>query len=129
MFENIAFTLLVYLSPALLLLLGWLGLKAKNLIDLKIKNESIKGMVGRLSEVAETSVKAVFQAFVDPLKKDGKFTDQDKAIAKQMALEEIKSHLGEKGLKEIMYVLGWKEEDADKNLSTTIESKVADLKK
>ena len=129
MFENIYMNALVYLGPALLLLLGWLMLKGKELIAQKVSNEAVRGMLTRLSDTTETAVKAVHQAFVDPLKKGGTFSDEDKAIAKQMALAEIKSHFGEKGIKELMHILGWDEKNVDQNLSTKVEAKVADLKK
>lgn len=129
MFENIYMNVLVYLGPVLLLLLGWALLKGKEYIAQKVSNEAMRGMLTRLSDTTETAVKAVFQSFVEPLKKGGNFTEEDKAMAKQMALAEIKSHFGEKGIKELMHILGWDEKNVDQNLGTKVEAQVADLKK
>jgi uncharacterized protein YidB (DUF937 family) len=129
MFETIYMNALVFLGPALLMLLGWVAFKVKTFIDQKIGNEALKGILDRLTDATETAVKGVFQAFVEPLKNGGNFSDSDKAIAKQMAIAEIKSHLGEKGVKELMTILGWNQETVDSNLATKVEAKVADLKK
>lgn len=128
MFETIYMNVLFYLGPVLLIVLGWAMLKVKDLVAAKIGNEAVKGILTRLADAVETAVKATYQAFVSPLKSGGSFSDADKAIAKEMALAEIKSHLGEKGMKELMAILGWSQDQADQNLKSKIEAQVADLK-
>ena len=127
MFENIYMNVLVYTTPILVILGGWIALKVKALLDAHITNATLNGVLTRLASTVETAVSSVYQQFVEPIKAGGSLTDNQKAQAKAMALAEIESHLGMKGLQELEYVLGWSSVQVDANLSSHVEAAVANL--
>jgi len=127
MFENIYMNVLVYATPVLVILGGWIAVKVKALLDAKITNTTLNGVLSRLASTVETAVSSVYQQFVEPIKAGGTLTDDQKAQAKAMALAEIKSHLGTKGLQELEYILGWSSEQVQSNLGSHVESAVAKL--
>jgi hypothetical protein len=89
-------TALGLLTIALTWLTNWLGKK--------VKSEHWSGVVMKVDDVAIKIVRDVFQAYVEPLKianADGKLTEEEKAHAKSLAMAQLKSYFGEKGLKEI----------------------------
>jgi len=117
------------LGPALMAILGYLGGKLVKYINGKHKIEYAKGILDRLNESALEVVKFVYMAYVGPLKKSGKkLSAHEKAVAKQMALEELKSYYGMKGLKELAKVLGLDSEQLDKKLERSVEAKVYEAK-
>lgn len=92
-------------------------------IQSKTKNQLVKDALGRLGEVVEVAVKDVQQSFVSKL--DTKDPESLKK-AKDAALENIKSHYGEKGINELKKIFGW--EDVNKALSSHIEAGVHNIK-
>lgn len=120
------------ISPLLLAALTWLSVKASGWVKAKTNNTTIGGMLGRATTLAFTVVKEAQQVFVKQMKddsKDGVWTDVEKAKAKKMAMDSLKSHLGMKGLKELGQVLGLNGEGIEGFLSSQIESAVHDIKK
>ena len=114
------------LSPVILALIGWIGVRLNQYIAAKVKNEKMQGMLTRLNEVTLDAVKEVQQTFMGALEKP---TKEDMLKARDMALASIKSHMGAKGLTEAKKVLGVdKPEDLEKMLLSLLESRVLDLK-
>jgi hypothetical protein len=73
----------------------------------------------------------MFQTIVDDLKAakaDGVLSDEEKAAIKAKALANLKSHLGVKGLKELLSVLGLDDASLDKFLSSKLEASLHDVK-
>lgn len=116
------------LSPLLLALISWGALKLANLIQAKVKNEKIQGMLLRLDYAAEASVKEIQQTFISNL--DPSKPKESMMQAKEMALQSLKNFMGPKGLAELAVILGLKQTSAEFEnvLATKIESKVLDLK-
>jgi len=127
MFETIYMNVLVYASPLLVILGGLIVVKIKALLDAKVTNTTLNGVLTRLASTVETAVGSVYQQFVEPIKAGGSLTDDQKAQAKAMALAEIKSHLGTKGLQELEYVLGWNADQVQANLGSHVEAAVGQL--
>ncbi len=124
------------LSPLILALLGWLGMKLSTLIRTKIKNEMIGGMLARLNDSVFTAVKSVEQTMVRQLKaaKDPEspggtqITKEEGEQVKSAALAEIKSYWGPRGLSELGSVLGLESGGLDKLLESKVEAAVHDTK-
>jgi hypothetical protein len=101
----------------------WLPLWIKS----KVKNESIAGVLERLSTLTFAVVTEVQQTLISGL--GGKATQAELLAARDRALATVKAHLGPKGIKELMTVLGIETTDAfDKLVVTFIESAVHHVK-
>jgi hypothetical protein len=75
----------------------------------RIRWEYVRGVVTRAIAEIQDAVLEVAQVFADEIKRaseDGKLTAEEKAVAKQMAIDTAKSNLGSKGLKRLSRVLG-----------------------
>lgn len=118
--------------PLLTVVLGWASVELSKFIRAKTKNEALAGALTRLNDVVFTVVKALNQTVVDELRKanaDGKVTKEEVAGIKAKALEQVKSHIGPKGIDELLFVLGLKDEAAlDKLVSDKVEAAVGDVK-
>ena len=113
------------LSPVLVALLGLIGVKINQMLQAKIKNVTLEGILSRLNDTALNAVKEVEQTFVSRLQNA---TPEDWAKAKQMALDTIKAHMGPKGLAELQGILGLTDPAAiDKYIVTILESRVHDI--
>lgn len=122
----IGVTLLQALSPAILALIGLIGVKLTALLQAKIKNATLQGILSRLTDTTINAVKEVEQTYVSNLPANA--TADDFAKAKQMALDTIKAHMGPKGLAELQNILGLSDPAAvDKYIVTILESRVHDL--
>jgi hypothetical protein len=120
------------LSPVLLAALTWLAAKVAQLIHAKVKNEYLRGVLFRLDDAVLAAVREVHQVTVEELKArstDGKLTPEERARAKQVAIDAVKSHLGKRGVGELAKVLGLDNGGVDKLLSTRVEAAVHDLKR
>jgi hypothetical protein len=96
-------------------------------IKSKVKNESVGGVLERLTALAFTVVSEVQQTVVSGL--GDKATKEELLKARDLALANLKTHLGPKGIKELMTVLGISTPDGlDKLIITYIESAVHNLK-
>jgi hypothetical protein len=121
------------LSPVIVALLGVLSAKLVELINAKAKNETVKGILARLTAAVTDAVGEVYQAEAEALKEamaDGKLSDEEKARLRQIAVDHAKSYLGPKGLAELMAVLGIATEaDADKVIAGKVEKVIYDAKR
>lgn len=110
-------------------ILGALARKFGQYLSAKVKNEYWKGVIERIDEAAIKASKLVFQAYVGPIKKEGRsLTDDEKKIAMEMAKQELKAYLGVAGIKEALYILGVNQEQLDKMFGVHIEASVYDEK-
>lgn len=115
------------LAPVFLAFLTWAAAKLVAWIHSKVRNETTAGVLDRLGQLAINVVQEIEQTVVSALPDKA-----DKAAllaARDQALATLKSHLGEKGLHELMTVLGLKDSDAVVRLLLSyIESSVLTLK-
>ena len=119
------------LSPVILALLGWLSLKAANLIQAKVKNEYSRGVLVRLDHAVFTAVKQVQQTMVAQFKRlsaDGKLTEDDKNEVFNAALGRARRYIGADGISQLAHILGLSSPAFDELLVGKIESAVIDLK-
>jgi hypothetical protein len=114
--------------PLVGLFVAWASMMLPAWIKAKVKNESVAGVLERLTQLAFTVVQEVQQTIVSGL--GDKATAEELKKARDTAITTLRSHLGEKGLKELMAVLGLADSAAlDKLLVTFIESAVHNLPK
>jgi hypothetical protein len=128
---DIALGILQVGSPVLIAILTWLATKAAQLIQAKVKNEYVRGVLVRLEDTVMTVVREIQQVSVDTLKSsspDGKLNPEVKAMLKRSALTVIKQHLGSQGVADVARVLGLDSEGVDRLIGTRIEATVHDLK-
>ncbi len=124
---TLGITVLTAILPILGLVLTWAGIQLQSWIRLKVNNERLEGVLLRLEEAVEGAIKEVHQTVLSALDAP---TKENLAEARQMALASIRSHLGPRGLKELMHVLGLDDGvSVERLLVTKLESKVHDLKK
>jgi hypothetical protein len=115
------------LLPVVGLFVTWASMMLPAWIKAKVKNESVAGVLERLSMLAFTVVTEVQQTVVSGLGE--KATAEELKAARDRAIETLKTYLGPKGIKELMDVLGIKTSEAlDKLIITYIESAVHNLK-
>ncbi len=113
--------------PLVGLFVAWASAKLPALISARVKNESVAGVLDRLTGLAFTVVSEIQQTVVSNL--GDKATSEELAKARDQAITTLKGHLGAKGIKELMTVLGIQTSDAlDKLIVTFIESAVHNLK-
>lgn len=114
--------------PLVGLFVAWASMKLPAWINTKVKNESVAGVLARLTNLAFTVVQEVQQTVVSRL--GDKATMEELKGARDLALATLKAHLGVKGLKELELVLGLDGSSAvEKLLITFIESAVHNLPK
>lgn len=115
------------IAPAFLAFLTWAAARLGAWIHSKVRNETTAGVLYRLGQLAINVVQEVEQTVVSALPDKA-----DKAAllaARDQALATLKSHLGEKGLRELTSVLGLKDDSAvAKLLLSYIESSVLTLR-
>ena len=127
---SIAPQVLDVLTPLFLAALSWASVQLAIYIRAHAKNVAVQGVLLRLNDATYTAVGAVEQTVVAAAKAseiDGRLTGASAAAAKQAALDEIKSHLGAKGLAELTKILGVKPEDLAAFLSSRVESAVQSM--
>ena len=112
--------------PLVGIFVTWASLKLPALINAHVKNTSAEGVLDRLATLAFSVVTEIEQTVIAKL---GDKADKASLLAaRDQAIATLKSHLGEKGLKEIEDVLGLKDQSAvDKMIITFIESAVHNL--
>lgn len=104
------------------------GLLAKYVYS-KIESDFWRGVASRATEEVFDAAQSVHQSYVKGIKAgraDGKLTDEEKATAKRMAVEEAKSNLGAKGVARLGKIVG--AQGVDSYLGTKVESAVSALK-
>ncbi len=115
------------LAPAFVAFLTWGAAHFGAWIRSKVRNDTVAGVLDRLSQLAFNVVQEVQQTVVSSL--PDKANKAALLVARDQALATLRSHLGEKGLRELMIVLGLKDDDAVvKLLLSYIESSVLTLK-
>ena len=124
--------LLSAMLPLALAGVAWASKKLADLINAHVKNAQVSGILSRLNSHATAIVQEAMQTTVDSAKMaavDGKLPVDVAKSALSSAVENLKGHLGEKGLAEVESVLGIEAgDDLNKFLITTIEAKVRELK-
>jgi hypothetical protein len=74
-------------------------------------------------------VKEVYQVYIEELKTAGKFDAEAKSNAKLMAMDKLKSYIGPKGVRIVMWLFEYDRKDLDAYLSSSIEAAICDAKK
>ncbi len=112
--------------PIVGLIVAWASLRLPQWVKTKVKNESVAGVLERLTTLAFTVVQEVQQTFVSNLDKP---TTEQLAVARDKAIAALKTYLGPKGIEELKKVLGLDGDTAVERLIITfIESAVHNLK-
>ena len=119
------------LSPVLLAAMTWVAAKLAQLINARVKNEYLRGVLVRLDDAVLSVVREVHQVTVEALKNatvDGRLPPGARDTVKRAALGAIKSHLGVRGIAQLGKVLGLDGDAVDRLIGTKIEAAVLDLK-
>jgi hypothetical protein len=125
-------TLVQDLLPAFEALAAAVGLllltAARNWIAAHAKNAMVAGILDRLTDAVAVVVREAEQTLVAELKSGGKTMTGVTALAvRDHVVENLKSHLGPKGLKELEKVFDPAE--LDKVLVARVEAEVNDIRK
>ena len=126
--------LLVACGPIFLLLLKFFGTKLMdmlgNWLEVKTKSESFGHFIKRIDDAAYKIVKTVYNTYIQAIqKKEGrKLTDAEKANAKKLAMDKLKSYLGPTGLKELLETWEMSDQEGDAYLEDQIEAAIYDAK-
>lgn len=105
-------------------LCAWCASMLTKWLDSKIKDEKMKNFLSKMNSIITDAIMAVYQEFVEQLKKEGKFDDEAKAEAKQKAMEIINSQLTTEMKEYIQENYG----DIEKWVNQKIESVIYELK-
>lgn len=105
-------------------LCAWCASMLTKWLDSKIKDEKMKNFLSKMNSIITDAIMAVYQEFVEQLKKEGKFDDEAKAEAKQKAMEIINSQLTTEMKEYIQENYG----DIEKRVNQKIESVIYELK-
>jgi hypothetical protein len=122
----LAITAVQVLSPVIIALLGLLAKKLIDLINARVKNETAQGILDRLDQTALAVVTQIQQTVVDDL--DPNAPKESLIKARDAALANLKTLLGQKGIDDIKKVLGVSNDSLDQILVMFIEKRVHDLK-
>jgi len=122
------------LAPLVLGLLGYGVMLANKWINGRIKNEEFARGLGRLNLVIVDAVKELNQTVVTEYRRaktngDGSLTAEEKAKIRDLAIENVKSYLGMKGVKELLRIFGLSEKELDSRIAARVDATVFDLKK
>lgn len=105
-------------------LCAWCASMLTKWLDSKIKDEKLKNFLSKMNAIITDAITAVYQEFVEQLKKEGKFDDEAKAEAKQKAMDIINSQLTTEMKEYIQENYG----DIEKWINQKIESVIYELK-
>lgn len=115
------------IAPALTALLAWATVQLSGWVKAKVRNEKVAGVLDRLGQLAFHVVQETEQTVVSEL--PDKADKSALLAARNQALATLKSHLGDKGLQELVAVFGFKDDNAIvKLLISYIESAVMTMK-
>jgi hypothetical protein len=129
--SELAIIVLQAVLPGLVAALTWASVRLASYIGRKVDSERLRGVLLRLDDFVISTVKALQQAVVEAIKEasfDGKITDEDRRRFKAAAIEQVKSYLGPKGLRELAKVLGLRPDALDGFLESRVEAAVHDVK-
>lgn len=96
----------------------WIAAHTQNKVD--------DVVLPKLASFADLAVKTTFQAYVKPLQETGRWTPESHSAAQTMAVQELKSYLGEKGLRSVAQAAGG---DVERLLIAMVDSAVHDNKR
>lgn len=105
-------------------LCAWCASMLTKWLDSKIKDEKMKNFLSKMNSIIIDAITAVYQEFVEQLKKEGKFDDEAKVQAKQKAMDIINSQMTTEMKKYIQENYG----DIEKWINQKIESVIYELK-
>jgi site-specific recombinase len=126
--SQIAPQLVDVLASVLVAVIGLAFGRLATLIKAHAKNTAVEGILTRLNDAVFHAVMALEQTTVAAAKAgsvSGKMPASIAIDVKAAALEEVKSHLGSKGIAELKDVLGIHQLDLDQFLGQRIEASVA----
>ncbi len=129
---NFTEALLTIFSPLILAGTGWLGAKAAELIQAKVKNERLRRVLLRLDDAVVTAVTAVHQTMGEELKAasaNGRLGSEKRRYLKETAVRLVKDHLGPRMLDELEQVLGLWRVSLDDLIASKVEASVHDLRR
>jgi hypothetical protein len=109
----------------------WLGARAGELIQAKVKNERLRAALLRLEDAVVTAVKDVEQTLVveyRELASDGKLSREDRRRLKETAVRKVKTFLGSAGLKELGNVLDVWKLSVENLIGAKVEATILDMK-
>jgi len=124
--------LIEVLGSVLLFLLSLVGVALRQYVLTKVNNSNLRAALTRMTDASLGAVASVAQEYADALKRanaDGKLTPEERDHARSMALERMKSLLGEVGLQEVQRVFGLYGASLDSALLSRLESALLSLKK
>jgi hypothetical protein len=119
------------LSPVLVAVVTWVAAKLAQLLDARVKNEYLRGVLVRLDDAVVSVVREVNQVTVEAIKSasvDGRLPAGARESIKNAALNAVKSHLGTQGLEDLGRILGLDSPAVDRLIGTRIEATVHSLK-
>ncbi len=122
---------LVALSPVLLAALSWLSFKLSQLINAKVRGEALRTTLLRVDDAVTAAVRETQQVLVDKLKPttaDGVLTEDERRQVRQAVLDSIRWQLGMRGIAEASKVLGFRNGEIERFLSTRVEASVHQLR-
>ena len=122
--EVILNVLTVLVISVILPLISDIGWYLTNWLSSKIGNEKAKNLVSKAQEIVVSAVQAVFQAYVDSLKKEGSFDKKNQLIALNKAKDIALNQMTNEVRQCIIRNYG----DLDVWLNTKIEATIDTLK-
>ena len=128
----VASVFFIFLVPMGAVAIHWLGARAGELIQAKVKNERLRAALLRLEDAVVTAVKDVEQTLVveyRELARDGKLSREDRRRLKETAVRKVKTFLGSAGLKELGNVLDVWELGVEDLIGAKVEATILDMKK
>ena len=125
MWENILYAAITAAVPVITgFVCKWLASLYEN-NKTKIKNETVRGVLDKVTDMLVSVVETTSSVFVKQLKAEGKFNDEAKKAAFKMSFDTAKKMLTEESTKIIAETYG----DVDEYLTNKIEQLVEELKK
>lgn len=133
---QIGLTLWEMAAPIVLGLLGWIAKKVADLINARVKNATIAGVLTRLDWAVINAVKSVQQSVVNGIKAAREESSPGGSVItageadgiKNEAIKQAKSFIGPKGIAELLKAFGIGEGGLDKLLGDRVEAAVHDLR-
>jgi hypothetical protein len=130
--SEIGFEVLCALSPLLLTLLTYGAARLNAWLNLRIKSEAVADALGRLNQTVLDAVKELDQLLVEEYKKratDGKLTKGEVDELRDLAIENVKSYIGMKGVAELLKILGLTPKELDSRIGGRVDATVYELRR
>ena len=124
MSQEILNIILSALGVVVMGLASWGVAVLTNWLNTKIKDKNLAMFLTKITTIITDAVKAIYQDFVEVLKKQGKFDAEAQKVAKEKALDIIKGQLTEEMKEYITSNFG----DIEKWISDKIEAVLYTLK-